>query len=509
MLRDAVELPEGERLVFDVCIVGGGIAGIALAQQFLAEDLRVCVLESGGLDIEVETQRLYQGEARLEDGTGSIRPIDDYMTNSRFRLLGGSGNVWGGKCGVLDPVDFEPRPWMPDSGWPLRREQLDPYYERACKTLKVAAFDYDPNAPFDPQRPPSRIGDAFETVTRHHSPIAPSGPEEALRKFRESVTQAPRLQVLLHANAVEVAWDGGAGTVQRIDAATLQGNRFSVQAKFYVLASGGIENVRLLLASRSGHAAGIGNAQDLVGRFFTGHVVIGLDAMLYCSDPHTALDLYTGKDRSQPWGVYSLARAVQRKHKMSNFTVTLNPLRGSLSDAHRDVMESVYIMDQGVDLADSDGFDPQDRLAPIYFMMEQQCHPKSRITLTDQRDALGMQQPRLVWRFDDYDFDNLERGVRLFGQELGSASWGRLRVDLSQVGDLEGLGLSRHHMGATRMHADPALGVVDADCRIHGLDNLYVAGSSVFPTPGIANPTLTLVALAHRLGDHLKQRLSS
>ena len=121
---------------------------------------------------------------------------------------------------------------------------------------------------------------------------------------------------------------------------------------------------------------------------------------------------------------------------------------------------------------------------------------------------MGMPRVRLSWTYGEKDYADLERSVEGLADALGASGEGRLCWSIPRSQFLATSSASRHHMGTTRMHPDPAEGVVDADGRVHGLSNLYIAGCSVFPTSGIGNPTLTLLALAMRLSDHLKRRLA-
>ena len=511
---DANDIERDAKLDYDVCIVGGGIAGIAIARELLGEDLDICVLESGAEEFDRRTQELYRGECRLVDAEGQARRFDDYMFQSRLRMLGGSGNAWGAKCGVLDPVDLEERESVPYSGWPISRADLDPYYDRACDTLQIRRFDYDPSTPFDEDRPPLRIGEggSFETTTRHFSPIRRGGPGAALDEFKDGVRSSPRIDTILNANVTEIETAEREDVVSSVAVATLDGNRFTVTARWFVLATGGIENARLLLLSRRTHKAGIGNDADLVGRFFSGHYTAGLRSGIFLTNLDQSIDLYTGKDTSRTWGVFSLARAAQREHGLRNFTVTLNPLTELPSDEDTTTLESFFMMDGVRSRRGREAFPRRElfqagHVASVYFMGEQEPNPDSRITLGEERDELDQPRLRLTWTFTEADFETLDRSIRWFGRELGRASAGRLKCELEGTSLLHELNFSRHHIGATRMATRRDEGVVDADAKVHGIENLYVAGSSVFPTPGIANPTLTIVALCHRLCDHLKERM--
>jgi choline dehydrogenase-like flavoprotein len=138
---------------------------------------------------------------------------------------------------------------------------------------------------------------------------------------------------------------------------------------------------------------------------------------------------------------------------------------------------------------------------------EQTPNPDSRVTLADDTDPLGLRRVRLNWRLTEQERRSFIANIRALGRELAAAGIGRLRPLLPDDGLWEKVvGGGSHHMGTTRISDDPKRGVVDRDCRVHGIDNLYVAGSSVFVTSGSANPTLNILALAYRLVDHLKEQ---
>ena len=505
MIEDAVEVPDGTQIDCDLCIVGGGMAGLAIVRELRERELDVVVLEGGGATPEPDSQALYEGNATLHDGSGGTHDLGAFLHESRLRCLGGSGNLWGAKCAVLDESDFAKREWMPESGWPFTRADLAPFYDRACDLLRVPRFDYDPASEFDAGRPPLVVGEGTRstTATRHLSPVR-GGPGTALDEYKRAATDGERVQVFLHASALELEAEGTGTRVESIRVGTLRGNRFHVHARAFVLAAGGIENARLLLASTGASPKGLGNAHDLVGRFFSNHTTFGPGAALGFTRPTGSLDLYTTRDPQRIWGVLALSRAAQERERAPNFTVTMGPADGPPTTDDTDVVTAAALADGGFA---RDGDTPAPPV-PAYFMLEQRLNPESRLTLSEERDALGLPRVRLDWRFTAEDEDGMRRGVRAFARELGAAGQGRVRCEWPEKSPVQEYSHSRHHIGTTRMHPDPRHGVVDADARVHGVANLWIAGSSIFPTPGIANPTLTIVALALRLADHLARELA-
>ena len=256
MFQDAQSIPTDSVLDSDLCIVGCGAAGITIARELAGSSLRVTVLESGGLDFDAPTSDLYVG-----DITGL--PYFE-LQFARLRYFGGSTNHWGGTCRPEEPIDFEVRDWVPHSGWPISRADLDPYYPRAAEVvgLNVAERDLDvwraaspfPTMPFDDERIVTVVAQIVKSRERRFAP-----------RYRSELESAANINVVLHANATEIETNGAGGAVERIHAATLAGGRFTVTAGAYIVATGGIENARLLLASDRVRPNGVGNDHDLVG----------------------------------------------------------------------------------------------------------------------------------------------------------------------------------------------------------------------------------------------------
>jgi choline dehydrogenase-like flavoprotein len=283
VLIDARTLAENTTVTTDICIVGAGAAGITLAREFSGKSFRVCLLESGGLEFENETQSLYAGEIV---GLPYI-PLEI----ARLRYFGGTTNHWGGFCQPLDESDFESREWIPHSGWPFSKSHLDPFYERAQSILELGPFRYE--------------AEAWETESDRRLPFMGQGvitkmvqfssPTRFGRVYRNEIAQAENIRTYLHANVIEIEATKDVQAVTRLRVACLQGNRFWVSGKLFILAAGGIENARLLLLSNKLQRGGLGNQNDLVGRFFMDH--IGLrSGITLLSDPQIKTNLY-----QYPW----------------------------------------------------------------------------------------------------------------------------------------------------------------------------------------------------------------
>lgn len=498
---DARTLPNASQINADLIIIGAGMAGIAIATEWANAGKSVAVLESGGREMDMEIQALYAGTGAMRAPGCADRPIDEYLIQSRVRMLGGSGNVWGGKSVPLDPADFEERPWLTRTGWPMTRAALQPYFDRACTLLQIPMFHRDYEREPLEDRPTLRINDDFYSAAREFSPVSGRNNREAFETFRTAFAEASNINVYLHANVTQIRLDRRGRRVQALDVACLNGLRHSARGRAYVLAAGGIENVRILLHSKNVRAEGVGNHSDHLGRCFQGHVTFGvynntegLNTAL-CITGGQNLSLYTeGRGRHC---VLTTTLEGQRRFQTGNFTTTLINAPTPPGAADPAVLALAGQLDGGAAAS-----------IPCFFMSEQTPHLESRLTLHEgHTDALGMAYLHLDWVYSEQDMQNLERSIAALGDALGATGKGRVRWPVERSQLLSILNQSRHHIGTTRMSRNADHGVVDADCRVHGVGNLYIAGSSVFPTSGIANPTLTLLALAMRLSDHLKQEL--
>jgi choline dehydrogenase-like flavoprotein len=260
VLIDARTIGPDETIDADLCIVGGGAAGITIANEFVGHHARVVLIESGGAALSEATQNLYRGAPSAHH----YHALDA----CRFRLLGGSTSYWGGWCRPLDSLDFEERAWVPYSGWPFSRRELEPAYERAQQVCKLGPFDYAVDS-WKGTREASVLQPGAEHFGNVVFQIAPVRFGEA---YCATLERSTNVRVMLNANAVEVVMDHDHRTAMSVRVATLAGNSLRVRARVVVCAAGGIENARLLLASHGVRNCGIGNEHGLVGRFFADHL---------------------------------------------------------------------------------------------------------------------------------------------------------------------------------------------------------------------------------------------
>jgi choline dehydrogenase-like flavoprotein len=546
---DACSVPTNTAVECDICIIGTGAAGITLAREFRGQEFHVCLLEGGGLEFDAATQSLYQGK-----NTG---PHQIELDTERMRYFGGTTNLWGGYCRPLDEEDFEERDWVPNSGWPFRRTELEPYYERAHVLCQLAPFNYDIDAWNSDDKNCFINNGRLVTKFFHLVPTEPDDLRRFGRIYRDDIRTSPNITIYLHANVTNIIQSSDGTSVTNVRIKTISGSEWSVSARIFILATGAIENARLLLLSEDTQNTGIGNAYDLVGRYFLAH--LELQAGIFVPSPQTSMRYFQSDDelkagildpsstqyfqkrndgcRSKKINsggkavpILTLCEELRRQHKLVNFTAELEPFSLPLPsgvESFRQLVRSIRDRRMPEDLITQVSrilSDSGNVAAAIYRKMrgeelrvkaysltnasETVPNPNSRVTLSRETDQFNRKRVVLNWEISPIDTDSLKRGYEIIGQELGRSGLGRLKLSVSEISHDKGTYWSQHHhMGTTRMHVDPKKGVVNANCQVYGVSNLFIAGSSVFPTSGSATPTLTIIALAIRLADHIKAKM--
>ncbi len=493
MFVDARSVESGTSFGAEACIVGAGAAGIALALELAAGGLDVTLVESGSHEPEPETQQLYAGRNR-----GVRYPL----RTSRLRLFGGSTNHWGGLCRRLEATDFETRSWIEASGWPITLRELEPYYERASTLLGL----------------PEELGDrpdAEQHAAARHSPLlrargagfAPilwrrSTRPRMAETYRDAIATSERITCVLNANVTELVPNADRRAIERVRGRTLGGRELAFRAHDFVLAAGGIENPRILLLSDARVPGGIGNQHDLVGRYFAEHLNRSVAELLVSAEPGrgrpAAGYLATADDAAVEVGLVPSA-GLRRQHGWLGCSIVALGPAPAAADADDPAIRQL--------LGEASGSAAPLQRIVLGALAEQAPNPDSRVSLTTARDALGLRTVALDWRIAERDRVSLRETVERFAREAGRT--GAARVRLRNLDEGTWVVLAGHHMGTTRMADDPKRGVTDRNGRVHGYANLFVAGSSLFPTSSYVNPTLTLVALAISQADFLKRRRRS
>jgi choline dehydrogenase-like flavoprotein len=496
----------------DLCVVGAGAAGISIAREWIGNGKTVLLLEGGGFEYEPQMQELYRG--------ASVGLPYYPLHAARLHQFGGTTGHWAGFCSTFDTLDFEQRPWVPHSGWPIRRADLDPYYARAQRVLELGPYEYD--AAQWQRRQPNLVPFPLDPRVVWTKMWQFSPPTRFGTRYRDAIVGAPNVHLYTHANVCEVEANEAVTAVSGLRVRMFDGKEHHVRARHYVLACSTIQNARLLLASNSRATDGLGNAHDLVGRYFMEHLEMpsGQLALTGTRNASSAMyDLDFGHTKAR--GELALSAAMQRSQRILNATVSLYPAvageaaKSTFQWMTPERLESFRKWELGGRVGpppfDEPTGKPISRVFDLSTRQEQAPNPDSRITIDRERDELGMPRAKLDWKLTALDRRSFRAFYEVLGRELGRTGLGRVKMQ-DWVAASDGpwpsvLGGGWHHMGTTRMHADPKQGVVDANCRVHGLANLSVAGAAVYTTAGCANPTLTLVALSLRLSDHLKSAL--
>jgi choline dehydrogenase-like flavoprotein len=546
MIEDALEFDADRTMIADVCVVGAGAAGITLALELADRGVHVLLLESGGRETEVRTQRLYGGSV-----------TDEHMHSPphryRQRRFGGSTTIWGGRCVPFDQIDFERRTYMPASGWPFQRAALAAFYVRANRLCEAGEFQYCAAQAFDRALQP--VIDGFESEHFTTDSIERfSCPTDFAARYARRLQESPLVRVVLHANLTSIRLRASATTVESLSATALNGRRLTVQASRVVLAMGAIEIARMLLASRETHPAGIGNQHDCVGRYYMCHVAGTIGTLIQSGSVDRVWHGYEVSDE----GIYcrrrfALNEQTQRQLQIGNFIARLHHPR--ITDpAHRSaVLSALQLAKPFISYEYGKRLHGEERLSAgrwlahvrnillgpgeviafghhmlrnrflaarkfpsiivrspagrysLDFHAEQEPLAISRVMLAQERDELGTPRVMIDWHYSPLDVATVRESIRLFAEDIERCDIGRFEYDPASI-EFEMLrygAYGGHHLGTARMGDDARTSVVNRDCRVHDVENLYIAGGAVFPTSSQANPTLTIVALAVRLAAHL------
>lgn len=527
----------------DLVIIGAGAAGITLARQFANTRTSVLLLESGGLGRDEAQQDLYKGS---QPGLQALP-----LHVSRLRYFGGSTNHWAGWSRPLEPEDFARRKDWPESGWPITRSTLDAYYPAAAKLVELGPTAFDDLGFWQRQTGGAWLKalplqtDRLRTALFQVSPPTRFG-----ERYRQELATAGNIKVLLGANVLELLPDKLAADsgkrVAGLVATTEAGRHINISGKQFVLAVGGIETPRILLSSTQMHTNGAGNEHDLVGRYFQDHPWLTASAVVrYGSTSTLAANWPLYFDTTELAGAKVFAALTPNPARameagIGGFRMWLQPT--TVSTQGMDALRQTYADLSAGKLPDRLGEQVGSMLADwdvitnsvyktafkthkdlldvgtgkilgmsIDLNFEQRPRFDSRVTLGKAVDRFGVRRVEVDWRLGDDERRTATTALQWAAEAFGQIGLGRTRItlDLSKGKPWpEELTGSSHHMGTARMSTTPEKGVVNADGRVHSVNNLYIAGSAVFPTSGYANPTLTIVALALRLADHLKGRLA-
>ena len=508
MILDLMEYEHGD-IQSDICIIGGGAAGISIANEFNNSKFRTVILESGHLDYDSKIQELYDGEFTYS-GFGFKKNSYDVLTATRLRYFGGTTGHWTGIVAPFDDIDFKKRMWVPNSGWPFNRDHLMPYYDRASKLLGIPKYNFDPVPNHDPKRRPLYFGE--ETVDTKLFYAARTG--NRLRfgdVFFEDFKKSKNIKLFTNAtvSSLNVNQEGKFIESLSVFKNDINKNKVTVKSKVYILSCGAVENARILLLSDSVMKNGLCNSNDLVGRFFQGHgITYDLKTYIHMLiDNKKIFDLYgfhkyKGTDA---FGFLTLSPKLQEKNKLLNSFFSIN----EWSSIIKDDKVTTSMKKQYMDFLNNLGIDTPDKWYSVNSVMAYEQEPQfhNRVSLINDRDWLNQRKVRVSSKISELQIRTITETFRVFGNILGEKFLGKIRIP-SEIQEL--FSHSRqwgHYMGTTRMSKSSSDGVVNENCKSHSIDNLYINGSSVFPTGSATNPTYTILAMSIRLADYLKKEV--
>jgi choline dehydrogenase-like flavoprotein len=550
MLINASDLSDATTANTRICILGSGAAGITLACELDACGHKVLLIEAGGFKATAETRNYYDGVAD---------PPHTPATEYRRVQFGGTTSIWGGRCVPFDPIDFEARDYVANSGWPITYDEVAGYYPRALEYCDAGNFDFTASGSIDRAKPiiSGLVPDGVieQNLIERYSPPTRFG-----KFYRAKLRDSKNVTVVLNARCVRLAKAVGEDRIESVEIALRAGERRKISADIFIVALGGIETPRMLLASDP-TGVGFGNRTDRLGRFYSCHLGSVLGKLV--PQEGAAVQFYFEKTRD---GIYcrrkfQFTASAQRDHRLLNSAFRLHFPEYSDAAHGNSVMSTIYLAksilipeyrkilqhNAGASAVNSPALEhwrnvvsglPElakfgyewlfhyklatrempytlvanaDGSYPLEFNCEQTPLESSRITLLQDKDAHGVPRVHIGWRRSDDDIVASQRAFAVLREALGRQGVARLEFDHNGLSEqlAAAAPVASHHMGTTRMAATPRLGVVDRDCAIFDLPNVYVAGSALFPTGSHANPTLTIVALALRLVDHLRSQLAA
>ena len=524
---DAKSFSSETRQNADVCIIGAGVAGITLALELDKKGISSILLDGGDESFSMESQSLYSPGDKIEG-------YED-ITYNRLRFLGGSSNHWQNSTGLFTKEDFEKRDWIPNSGWPITHEDIAPHYVLAGHYCGTGTDGYDTQYWLNKMGgvDPTKGSNALELGINK----AAIPPTRFYYVHGAKIVDSEHINLIKNANLVDLEFDENTQLVNEITFVTYNSqSRHKVTAKQFILCCGGIENARFMLLFNEKYQNKIGNQYDNIGRYFMEHPV--LRAANFYPSKNTKLDILNE-------GILEEGRMIKGFMQIDGETLTRNKAINLRLPLHRktkyEISEGIRSYHYLTDSSKADGF-PNDGWSHIYniiadldmfaeaiarkkfstelfehakefggyeisMMFEQIPDRNNRITLSEDRDVLGIKKVNVQWQLLKKDKENVWTALELIAKELGKSNLGKLHILDEYEEQVFGnkMFFSHHHMGTTRMADSPNNGVVDKNLKVFGTQNLFIGGSSIFSTSSHVPPTLTISAFSVRLAEHLAQ----
>jgi len=523
MLINGDDLKNQKTIKASVCILGGGVAGLTLAKELKESFSDIVLLESGSNEYTQQAQNLYKAN--------SVSPYYPDTSVSRLRFLGGASNHWANNTSPFTPIDFEMREWIDNSGWPITFDDISPYYKKAAQYCGTGDDGYLNDYWFKLLNQK----DSFSSQANIETMIAKAAlpPTRFFYAYGEELAGSHNVTIYKNSNVVDIDYSSSTAKITKVYFENYNGIRHSVEADYFVVCFGGIENARMMLLFNEKYNNKLGNKFDNVGRYFMDHPMVS-PVHVHTGGDKTLQNFSSVVESKAIVSFYSLTEKALKNFKTTNIRLPLGPAseyelsdgissfhilnqsfaKGKLPDDFGSHLSNfVMDMDMVIEAISRKSFD-----TPLFesandfdgfnsrIMLEQAPHRDNQIKLGNTKDSFGIPRVDIKWELKAIDRERLWRSLEVFSLAVGEADLGRVRLLKERSDRLFGdqMGFGHHHMGTTRMWVDESKGVVDGNQKVFGTNNLYIAGSSVFTTGSHVPPTLTIVAMTIRLAEHIK-----
>ncbi len=484
MFKDLKNFSSNSILRYDICIVGTGPAGLSVAKQLLGTDLKIAILESGGLEPEPEYQELNVG---INSGPSYLS-----LDSSRLRCFGGAGKIWAGHCAPFKKDDFEKKSFSSLSGWPITLDDLKVYYMQAAEMLGISYqkfYNKDLLGNTFKEKSFKKFNRNNSFLTTEVYQFSTSENKDFAEKYKIEFETSKNTDVIFHSTATELNLAKNGIDVDSLSISDLNGNSALVKAKIFVLACGALENPRILLTSNKYYKRGIGNNSGFVGSCFMSHPGIENVAEILKTEKKSCIDKYLKKKK------YKVSYTTSLKERLESKILRHNLSMKDINDPNDQIFSQ------------KNNCDPIPEKWNLSVGLEQPPRVTNNLKLSNIKDTLGMPKIDMYWdNLSKIEKDTVIKSVKIMARELGVIGAGKIRFkkELLNGNSFNFNDPINHHIGTTRMSDDPQTGVVDKNCKVFGISNLYITSSSVFTTSSIVNPTFTIIALSLRLGKYIK-----
>ena len=510
MFKDLKDFPSNSTLIYDICIAGTGPAGISVAKQLLDTDIKIAILESGGLEPEPEYQELNEG---INSGPSYLS-----LDSSRLRCFGGAGKLWAGHCAPFRSDDFDKKSYVPLSGWPISLDDLKAYYKQAAEMLGISYekfYNKDLLGKTFKEKSFNEIDTDNSFLSANVKQVSNVENRDFAEKYRSDFESSVNTHVIFHSTVTKLNFSKNNKNIESISIADLNNNSGTIKAKIFVLACGALENPRILLTSKKFLKKETNIDSNLVGSCFMSHPGITEVAEIHKSTAEKCLKNETDDTFKVFFEVNSKERM---KQKILRHSLSIKPstdvfdkstyTSGGVVTRFKKLFEDLNLFSAAKKIVCSArDAEYSSNNWNLSVGLEQPPRLTNNLKLDDTKDALGVSKINIFWdNLSKIEKDTVVKSVKTMARQLGLLGTGKIKFknELLSGQSYKFNDPINHHIGTTRMSESSKTGVVDKNCKVFGVSNLYIAGSSVFATSSIVNPTYTIIALSLRLGEYLK-----